>query len=715
MKGKFQSVLLAALVFPAFGAQQGALLTVLHSFHVSPNGENPWAALVQGTDGYFYGTTAGGGTNGGFGTIFSISSNGSITSLYSFSGGNDGRGPAGVVQGSDGYFYGTTEGGGTNGGYGTVFRISTNGVLTGLYSFSGGNNGAGPAGVVQGSDGYFYGTTPGGAYADQSGHVLGTVFKISANGAFTALYSFTRGIDGANPSALVQGSDGYFYGTTSAGGPYVNPYGYEMGTVFKISTNGAFTSLHAFTGGNDGGGPAAGLVQGSDGYFYGTCERGGTSGGYGTVFRISTNGVLTSLYSFTGGTDGADPRAALVQGSDGNFYGTTYSRGTNDGGTAFRMGPSGGVISLFSFGSSDGVYPIAELVQGSDGYFYGTTSQGGGAAYAGTVFKISPHDGDLTNLYSFNGLDGAGPRGALVQGTDGYFYGTCNGGGTSGGYGTVFRISTNGVLTTLYSFTGGSDGAYPRAALVQGSDGYFYGTTSEGGGTNGGYGTVFRISVNGVLTSLHSFAYSDDVRPSGALVQGSDGNFYGTTYGNFVEGSSFGTVFRISTNGVLTSLHSFTAADREPSGALVLGSDGYFYGTTSWTVFRMSTNGVLTTLYSFTGRNGDGSSPQPSGLVQGSDGYFYGTTSDDGQDNSGTVFRLAVLPTFQAVTLTNGTLSLTWSTEVGGKYQWQYLTDLNSTNWINQGNAVTAVGGTLTASDSVTNGSQRFYRVVLMQ
>ena len=129
----------------------------------------------------------------------------------------------------------------------------------------------------------------------------------------------------------------------------------------------------------------------------------------------------------------------------------------------------------------------------------------------------------------------------------------------------------------------------------------------------------------------------------------------------------------------------------------------------------MSTNGVLTTLYSFTGRNGDGSSPQPSGLVQGSDGYFYGTTSDDGQDNSGTVFRLAVLPTFQAVTLTNGTLSLTWSTEVGGKYQWQYLTDLNSTNWINQGNAVTAVGGTLTASDSVTNGSQRFYRVVLMQ
>jgi uncharacterized repeat protein (TIGR03803 family) len=147
----------------------------------------------------------------------------------------------------------------------------------------------------------------------------------------------------------------------------------------------------------------------------------------------------------------------------------------------------------------------------------------------------------------------------------------------------------------------------------------------------------------------------------------------------------------------------------------VQGSDGYFYGTTSWTVFRMSTNGVLTTLYSFTGRNGDGSSPQPSGLVQGSDGYFYGTTSDDGQDNSGTVFRLAVLPVLQAVTVTNSTLSLTWSTEVGGTYQLQYLSDLDSTNWTNFSDPVTAVGGTLTASDFVTNRPQRFYRVILMQ
>src|ERR1035441_1873745 len=159
----------------------------------------------------------------------------------------------------------------------------------------------------------------------------GTVFKISTNGALTNLYSFTGGNDGANPYAvLVQGSDGSFYGTTMLGG--TNGYG----TVFQISSNGTLTTLYSFTGGNDGGNPAVGLVQGSDGSFYGTTEYGGTNNA-GTVFKISTNGALTTLYSFTGQNDGAEPLAGLVQGSDGSFYGTTWMGGLGGAGTVFRL------------------------------------------------------------------------------------------------------------------------------------------------------------------------------------------------------------------------------------------------------------------------------------------------------------------------------------------------------------------------------------------
>jgi uncharacterized repeat protein (TIGR03803 family) len=244
------------------------------------------------------------------------------------------------------------------------------------------------AGLVQGSDGYFYGTT-----GEGGTNQMGTVFKISTNGMLTSFYSFgsvqdTNGVplDGSYPQAgLVQGSDGYFYGTTGGGGTS------QSGTVFKISTNGALTTLYSFSG-NDGAGPVAGLVQGSDGSFYGTTANGGTTNynaqmgadGYGTVFRITTNGMLTSLYSFTGTNDGGNPQAGLVQGSDGSFYGTTAAGGTSQMGTVFKISTNGMLTSFYSFGSVqdtngalvDGAGPSG-LVQGSDGYFYGTTSSGG--------------------------------------------------------------------------------------------------------------------------------------------------------------------------------------------------------------------------------------------------------------------------------------------------------------------------------------------------
>ncbi len=359
-------------------------------------------------------------------------------------------------------------------------------TLQTLCSFNS-TNGANPqASLTLGTDGNFYGTTETGG-TNQGG----TVFRISTNGTLATLYSFTGGIDGANPyAALTLGNDGNLYGTTETGGTN------RSGTVFRISTNGTLTSLYLFTGGNDGANPYAALALGSDGYFYGTTYSGGTNG-YGTVFKISTTGALTSLYSFTGGNEPV--RAGLVQGSDGYFYDTTVIGGTYRCGTVFRISTNGTLTSLYSFGGNDGRTPYAGLVQGRDGNFYGTTSLGGTYG-AGTVFKIDAN-GTLTPLYSFgsilggygNSLDGAQPSAALVQGSDGNFYGTTSGGGAytnqyGQGCGTVFRISTNGTLTSLYSFTG-INGQCLYAALTLGNDGNFYGTTYNGG--SGGYGTVF--------------------------------------------------------------------------------------------------------------------------------------------------------------------------------------------------------------------------------
>jgi uncharacterized repeat protein (TIGR03803 family) len=765
-----------------------------YSFQVFANGDSPSAALVQGSDGYFYGTTSGGGENGGSaGTVFKISATGALTSLYSFTGGKDGGYPsAALVQGSDGNFFGTTSEGGTNGA-GTVFKVSTNGALTSLYSFTGGDDGANPtASMVQGSDGSLYGIASGGTY-------FGTIFRITTGGVFTLIYSFTGADDGAYPeAALIQANDGYFYGTASAGGIS------GLGTVFRVSANGAFTSLFSFND-TDGATPAAALFQAADGYLYGTTTSGTGRTASGTVFRISTKGAYSPLYLFTGGIDGGEPDASLIQASDGNLYGTTAEGGTNGAGTVFQISTNGSLTSLYSFtGGDDGARPEG-LVQGNDGYFYGTTEAGGTTNYsaqpgtfgAGTVFKISrtgslaslysfhftggalpnglvegsdgnfygttsgyPHEpygyqydygtvfqltpgGTLTSLYSFTGgNDGANPFVQLVEGSDGYFYGTTLAGGTSNA-GTVFKISANGALTTLYSFTGGKDGFYPNG-LAPGSDGYFYGTTGNGGTYQ--CGTVFQISAIGALTTLYSFtgAQFSGLGPIGAMVEGSDGYFYGTTQYNvfkistngalttlysFVRGNNGlepnclaqgsdgffygttgyggatfgqdgaegdGTVFKVSSTGAFASLYSFTTRDDgvNPDG-LVQGGDGYLYGTTEmggpydWnyggygTVFRISTNGRLTSLYAFTGGN-DGANPS-TGLMEGSDGRFYGATQNGGAGGAGTVFRLTIVPEFQAMTLSNGTLSLTWSTEAGGTYQLQYNSDLSSSTWTNLG------------------------------
>jgi uncharacterized repeat protein (TIGR03803 family) len=390
-------------------------------------------------------------------------------------------------------------------------------TLTTLYSFTGTpTDGGNPmAALVQGSNGDLYGTTyrseisPCGSSSGPCSGFEGTVFKITTSGGLTTLYKFpvlpdafhscpicTHPYGGQPMAGLVQGRDGNFYGTTAYGGTY-EPYG----TVFKITPDG-FKSLYSFNGYSDGGWPMAALVQGRDGNFYGTTSVGGPNGDPyyeygGTVFKITPSGALTNLYSFTGGPDGGSPMAALVQGSDGNLYGTTEGMNSSAGtwiyGTVFKITTNGDLTTLYSFtGDTNGGNPTAGLVQGRDGNFYGTTS-GGGAGF-GTVFEITTN-GVLTTLHSFSGYsDGGNPTAGLVQGSDGNFYGTTSGGGSGQDpQGTVFEITTNGDLTTLYNFTGDSDGGSPTAALVQGSDGNFYGTTGNGGSVEATAGTVFRL------------------------------------------------------------------------------------------------------------------------------------------------------------------------------------------------------------------------------
>jgi uncharacterized repeat protein (TIGR03803 family) len=548
-------------------------MTILHSFTGGTDGSDTSAALTQGSDGNFYGTTANGGTSN-LGTVFMITSAGVKTVLHSFAGGADGSSPAGaLIQATDGNFYGTTQEGGPSAS-GTVFKITSGGVETVLHSFTGGaTDGSYPyAALIQGIDGNLYGTTSNGGTSND-----GTVFKITLGGVETVLHTFTGGTtDGSIPlAALVQGGDGNLYGTNSSGGAS------NSGNFIKITSTGTETVVYSFNSGSEGQSPV-GLIQASSGDFYGTTSNGGTSGN-GTVFKVTSGGVETALYSFAGGTtDGRYP-ASLIQGSDGNFYGTTALGGTSNEGTVFKITAAGAETVLYSFaGGTDGSQPQAALIQGVDGNFYGT-SLGGGVHGKGTLFKVTP-SGIETLLYSFTGgTDGGEPQAALIKGVDGNFYGTTSAGGASG-QGTVFRLTPAGVETVLHSFAGGTtDGSGPYAALTQGVDGNFYGTTSAGGAS--GQGTVFRLTPTGVETVLYSFAggfvgVADGGDPSTPLIQGSDGNFYGTSGGGI---GNNGTLFKVTPAGVETVLYYFTGgtAVNHP-GALIQGVDGIFYGTTAY-------------------------------------------------------------------------------------------------------------------------------------
>jgi len=369
-------------------------------------------------------------------------------------------------------------------------------TFTNLISFNAANGAQPKATLAQGLDGKLYGTVSEGLRGG------GGTFKITTGGTLTSLHSFCvkTCADGFGPnSALVQATNTGMYGTTPSEGDLCS----YCGTVFDMTTAGTVVTMHSFSAGVDGAGPQAGVVQASNSNFYGTTVE-GAGFGYGTVFEMTPRGTLTALHAFTGGADGKSPYAGLVQGTDGNFYGTTSAGGANGYGTVFKITPAGTLSTLHSFTGNDGSNSQATLVQGKDGNFYGVTTNGGASTTCtmgcGTVFKITPA-GVLTVLHSFHGADGANPQGSLLQATDGNFYGTTsptdqNFDCASNGCGTIFKITSGGTLTALHSFAG-FDGAYPVAGLMQATNGTLYGTASRGGTPcgNGGCGTVYSLSM----------------------------------------------------------------------------------------------------------------------------------------------------------------------------------------------------------------------------
>lgn len=370
------------------------------------------------------------------------------------------------------------------------------------------------------------------------------------------------------------------------------------------------------------------------------------------------------LYSFSGGADGNYPRSGLLRDSKGNLYGTTYFGGASGAGTVFEITADGTQTVIYSFtDGADGGYPVAGLVRDSNGNLYGTTLGGGAFQDYGSVFELSPeHAGGCavgtntgndwceTVLYSFAGQpDGANPWGGLIRTGNGNIYGTTFYGGADGN-GTVFEITAGGVEKVLHSFTGGADGESPVGGLVMGKGG-IYGVASAGGkGCASGCGTLFRVTTKGMFTLVHTFMgdLSDGAFPFGSLIKDSSNNLYGTTW----EGGehSVGTVFEMSEAGVETVLYSFNNGGGDgvyPYAGLVRDPKGNLYGTTyeggssdSGAVFELTAAGVETVLYSFVGPPGDGDLPYLGSLVRDSKGNLYGTTTYGGADNAGTVFKL---------------------------------------------------------------------------
>ena len=467
---------------------------------------------------------------------------------------------------------------------------------------------------------------------------------------------------------------------------------------------------------------------------------------FNPVARAQTAATVTILHNFgssAGSTDGAHPFAGLIQGTDGNFYGVTQLGGSGGNGVVFEMTSAGALTTLHAFGAedsnhinADGAGPNAPLFQANDGNFYGAAS-GGGAGANGTIFEIASADGKFTTVYSFNSVNpgnnvnigGAFPDGGLNQGSDGLLYGTAIIGGEHGN-GTVFKLTTAGVLTTLHDFSAynaaleNNDGGNPSANLALGNDGLFYSTAANFGQNVAG--TIYQVGSDGAFSTVHDFVTTDGQNPQAGVILASDGNFYGTSLYGGKNGS--GCVFKSTSAGAVSVLYSFTAPDSTtnlnsdgayPQAGLIQGKDGNLYGVASGggahgqgTVFQLTLAGTLTTLHSFgdvvAGSTTDGASPYGR-LLEGTNGNIYGVTYEGGAHGLGTIFQLNFAPAVTSAVTATAKVGQTFSYQITAtnnptSYQVSGLRDglsLNSTTGVISGTPTTA--GTVRLTLSATN------------
>ena len=636
--GAWSRVVGAYLAFVFAAAARPPAETVIHSFRYFPQGAAPYATLIRDQSGNLYGTTNQGGVYAA-GAVFVLAPSGAYTVLYSFTGGSDGAHPyAGLIRDSAGNLYGTTFQGGSAGA-GVVYKLSPAGQETVLYTFSGGVDGANPyAGVISDPAGNLYGTATAGGKSN-----AGVVYKVDPSGTETVLYSFTGGADGANPYAgLIADPSGNLYGTTRGGGQA------SSGVLYKLNMSTGQTVLHSF-GPPSGETPMAGVIRDPEGNLFGTATT--------VIYKFSANGHYSVLHDLPVGLTGGPASAGVIRDNQGNLYGTTdpvvgpipsYS----PFGSVYKLNTVGFLTALYSFpgapqsgGAATG--PNGGLVFDPFGNLYGATPYGG---IGGMLYQVDAA-GHPQSLYSLPAAqNGTTPRAPVTVGPAGEIYGTTTAGGAANA-GIVYKIQADGRQTVLYTFSGGDDGAYPQAGVALDSSGNIYGTTQSGGAAN--QGVVYKLTTAGQETVLHSFTGGvDGANPFGGVILDSSGNIYGTTFSGGAAsrtGLPEGVVFKLDPSGNESLLYSFTglADGGAPAAGVILDSAGNLYGTTVYggfgfgVVFSISAAGQESVLYSFTGE-ADGGNPY-AGLIRDSSGNLYGTNVNFGFGGGGVVFRLSAL------------------------------------------------------------------------
>lgn len=704
--------------------RDGTGYEVLHTFLSSEgDGWMPEGRVLEATDGWLYGTTQCGGAED-VGTIYKVRKDGSDYSVLHalrYTRQESGSPMAGLVESSDGLLYGTSTGGGKT-GRGTVFRLAKDGSGYQVLAHFGDALGAILVGeVTEDPDHWLYGTTVYGGDFDQ-----GTVYRVHRDGGVPEiLHSFDPlKEEGTLPMTRLVLVGTTLFGTTSQGG--VN----NKGTAFRIEADGSgFQVLRHFTGVRDDGDQASAFCVGAEGTLFGTTQYGGVAA-YGTVFGLDPDGTdYRVVHSFLlAGGDGQSPRSTPLLGSDQALYGTTIDGGSFGRGSIFKVGRDGtGYAVLHSFAVSDleGTQPFGSLVESADGRLYGTTYLGG-AGRAGTLYRLHKDGTGFEVVHSLTGAtDGQHTYAGLARGTDGMLYGVTLAGGP-GGKGTIFRLNPNtSDFSMMHSLaTSGVEGAQPLGGLLDGDDGYLYGTTSSGGAS--GQGVLFRIQADGTgCEVMYHFSGTggDGSGPAAKLVDCGSNTLCGTTR----YGGSYGAgmVFRIQKNGTgYTVLHHFRLGNTngaDPNSELALGPDGTLYGTTydggsarCGVVYRLNQDGTgFQLLHSFTETGISGNRPR-AGLCVAPGGWLYGT-SDIGRLGNGVLFLLSPYqPSIGAgaVVETDGSFTVGFRATPSTEYEIQGSENL--VHWVGLGTATADESGNLSFTDSGTERpSFRFYRTRL--